>query len=582
MISHTASLFLFLFSALSFTPCPLLGPAYPPFTLNTKDQLIASSFKNLTESFDQLSKTHTGPNGDISPNTSFSIVIFSTNNGDAEDEPFFWQYHYTSHALNESSSEDTQDVNGNTIYRIGGLTELFTVWSLLITQGDRILNDPVTEHLPELALASEDNRIGRVDWDHVTVGQLASHMSGIARDYCGHDLSSQGNFQLAGFPDISEFVLPCCGDSSQCTTSEFINNLATRPPVAPAGATPSYSNIGYQLLGYILERKTGLNYSEMVQRHILDPLGMNETTVFAPEDPSVGVIPVDMQTSGWSQRSKGSEASTSMFSNAKDLALAGKAILNSTLLSTAQTRRWLKPLSHTSNTANSLGAPWTIYSNGDYPKTPMIDVYTLLSNEGVGEGLYSSYIGLVPDYGIGYAILSADTKSPADLNAHADYTEIALEATLGSALAQAAEIFGGNYTVSDNSTNIIPSTMTVLHDKLPGLYIGEFSRNGTNMRKSLAALIGVTNSTDLSIRLYPTQRGENDDASSGSKQVFRAVLQDMTEFDDGNTPTCVSWMRLDVFQYGGRGVDEIVFSLDAQGKVVGVDIPALELTLQKE
>jgi CubicO group peptidase (beta-lactamase class C family) len=66
--------------------------------------------------------------------------------------------------------------------------------------------------------------------------------------------------------------------------------------------------MGYQLLGYILERKTGLKFNEIVQHHILDPLAMNETTIFAPADPSMGVIPVDMQASGWSQRSKGSEA----------------------------------------------------------------------------------------------------------------------------------------------------------------------------------------------------------------------------------------------------------------------------------
>jgi hypothetical protein len=270
-----------------------------------------------------------------------------------------------------------------------------------------------------------------------------------------------------------------------------------------------------------------------------------------------------------------------MFSSVKDLALAGKAILNSTLLSTAQTRRWLKPFSHTSNPANSLGAPWTVYSSGNYPYTPMLDGSTLLRHEVVGEGLYSSYIGLVPDYGVGFAILSADTKSPADLNAHADYTAVVLQATLESALTQAAENYGGNYMVSNNNTNIL-STMTVLYDKLPGLYIGEFSLNGTDMRKTLAGLIGVTNSTNLSIRLYPTQLVENDGGSSGSKQVFRAVLQDMTEFADFGTPTCVSWMSPDVFQYGGRGLDEFIFSLDAHGKVVGVDIPALDLTLQKE
>jgi CubicO group peptidase (beta-lactamase class C family) len=66
--------------------------------------------------------------------------------------------------------------------------------------------------------------------------------------------------------------------------------------------------MGYQLLGYILEKKTGLSFSEIVQNNIFDPLAMNATTIFAPESSSIDVIPVDVQASGWSQRTKGSEA----------------------------------------------------------------------------------------------------------------------------------------------------------------------------------------------------------------------------------------------------------------------------------
>lgn len=70
----------------------------------------------------------------------------------------------------------------DSVYRIGGLTEIFTVWSLLIGDGDNILDEPVTEYLPELKDGVPGQDIERVVWDEVTVGQLASHMSGLARD----------------------------------------------------------------------------------------------------------------------------------------------------------------------------------------------------------------------------------------------------------------------------------------------------------------------------------------------------------------------------------------------------------------
>lgn len=202
----------------------------------------------------------------------------------------------------------------------------------------------------------------------------------------------------------------------------------------------------------------------------------------------------------------------------------------------------------------------------------MVDVYSVLSNEGNDEGLYSSYLGLVPDYGVGYAILSADTYSPADLNAHADYMESLLEAVIETALKQAVVNFGGWYSASKSHIN-------VTYDSLPGLIIEQFSSNGTNFRDTLADLTGIKNGKDLSIRLYPTLREKT---STGFRQAFRAVLQDKTELADNNTPTCVSWMDVDKYQYGGRSLDEFIFVLDAAGKAVSVEIPALEMKLERK
>jgi hypothetical protein len=182
-ITHASTLFLLFSSALSFTPCPLLGPAFPVFTLNANDKTISSALQSLTEAFDTLVATNTGDHGDVSPNTTFSIALFSSDPGNAEDEPFFWQYHHTAPALNQSLA-GSHTANKDSIYRVGGLTEVFTVWSLLFTDGgDQILDEPVTKYLPELVDDTRDqDAIDQVAWDNITVGQLASHMSGVARD----------------------------------------------------------------------------------------------------------------------------------------------------------------------------------------------------------------------------------------------------------------------------------------------------------------------------------------------------------------------------------------------------------------
>lgn len=182
-ISYTSTFFLLFSSVLSFTPCPLLGPAFPAFSLDTNDKTVAGALQELTKRFDTLVSTNTGVHGDVSANTTFSIALFSSDTGNAEDEPFFWQYHYTAPTLNQSLV-GSHAAGKDSIYRIGGLTEVFTVWSLLFTRnGDQIFDDPVTKYLPELGNSTkEQDVIKHVKWDDVTVGQLASHMSGIARD----------------------------------------------------------------------------------------------------------------------------------------------------------------------------------------------------------------------------------------------------------------------------------------------------------------------------------------------------------------------------------------------------------------
>ncbi|KAL2797860.1 beta-lactamase/transpeptidase-like protein [Aspergillus keveii] len=576
-ITHASSLFLLFSSALSFTPCPLLGPAFPPFTLNATDKTVASALQSLTEAFDTLVATNTGDHGDVSPNTTFSIALFSSDPRDAEDEPFFWQYHHTAPAWNQSLA-GSHTANKDSIYRAGGLTEVFTVWSLLLTDGgDQILDDPVTKYLPELVDDTKDqDAIGHVAWHDVTVGQLASHMSGVARDYCSKDGTLQESFSEARLPTLPATQKPCCGNCPKCSGSEFIRHLANETPVALAGVTPSYSNMAFQLLGYIVERRTGKPFSKVLQNDIFDVLGMTATSIFAPANPSAGIIPVSKEVSGWLANHGADEASTSLFSSIKDLATAGQAILNSTLLSSSVTNRWLKPASHTSNPANSIGLPWVIYSGGSYPNTSMVDVYTVLSNEGYNESLYSSYLGIVPDFGVGFAILSADTEAPADLNAHADIIgDVVLEALMVTAIEQAAKNFGGAY-----KSSAINSSITVQYDTLPGLYIDEFISNGTDFRETLSELLAIADPADLSIRLYPSQLESH--FTAGSRQAFRAVFQDKSELADYGTPTCVSWLNLDKFHYGGRALDEFVFELDQGGRAVGVEIPALQVELRRK
>ena len=110
--------------------------------------------------------------------------MFSTS--DSSSDPF-WQYHYTAPTV-ANSTAGVHQVDIDSIYRLGSITKLITVYSLLVAAGDGYWQEPVTKYVPELAeIAQGDPAEGieditRIRWQDITVGDLANHLSGLPRD----------------------------------------------------------------------------------------------------------------------------------------------------------------------------------------------------------------------------------------------------------------------------------------------------------------------------------------------------------------------------------------------------------------
>jgi CubicO group peptidase (beta-lactamase class C family) len=87
-------------------------------------------------------------------------------------------FHHTSGSLNISAGS-TSKITSDTVYRIGSVSKLFTVYALLLNNKIHHWNRPVTEYIPELKHAAQhpphnSTVIDWVQWDQVTVGALAS------------------------------------------------------------------------------------------------------------------------------------------------------------------------------------------------------------------------------------------------------------------------------------------------------------------------------------------------------------------------------------------------------------------------
>lgn len=142
------------------------------------DRSIRQAAQEASKYIDRISKN--GTTGEFQPNTtSFSVNIFSAH----ESESMF-QYHYTSSLLNTSS---TKKVDENTVYRIGSISKLITVFALLLQEKRVHFDDPVTDYVPVLARIAARQEAGEIDavavpqWSQITIGALASHLAGVAR-----------------------------------------------------------------------------------------------------------------------------------------------------------------------------------------------------------------------------------------------------------------------------------------------------------------------------------------------------------------------------------------------------------------
>lgn len=288
----------FLHLSLAVNYCPPLGPVYAaPQNLSANDS-IRQTARNVSATLEHLLKTGANTSAAFDTNTtSFSVSFFSVH----ESDPIF-QYHFTASTLNTSS---TKIVDEDSVYRIGSISKMVTVFELLL-QGKRVhFDDLVTKYVPELAAIAEaqhnktkweDDEVATAKWSQITVGALAGHLAGLGRSFTTGDLSGSDSLgETFGLPKLNLSQIPSCGkDSTQapCTREEFFNGFTKRHPVYAPFTTPVYSNTAFQILGYVIENVTGEPYEVAVEHNIFKPLDLSRTSLKPPRKSSWGVIPV--------------------------------------------------------------------------------------------------------------------------------------------------------------------------------------------------------------------------------------------------------------------------------------------------
>jgi CubicO group peptidase (beta-lactamase class C family) len=144
-----------------------------------------------------------------------------------------------------------------TIYRIASISKTFTSLAVmqLRDQGQLKLDEPASRYLPALALPSGP------DAPPITLRHLLTHTAGLPRE--------------APFPYWTDQRFP--------SREEVLKGLAQQQAVYPPETKWKYSNLGLTLAGEVVAAVSGQPFDAYVHKHILQPLGMNSTSVELPE-----------------------------------------------------------------------------------------------------------------------------------------------------------------------------------------------------------------------------------------------------------------------------------------------------------
>jgi len=133
-----------------------------------------------------------------------------------------------------------------TKFRLGSITKQFTAASILLLEerGKLKVDDPVKKYMPDAPAV----------WDRITIFNLLTHTSGIP------------NF--TSFSDYRKL------EPFSATPEELVTRFRDKPLDFQPGERWSYSNSGYVLLGYLIEKISGESYAQFLQDNIFKPLGM--------------------------------------------------------------------------------------------------------------------------------------------------------------------------------------------------------------------------------------------------------------------------------------------------------------------
>jgi CubicO group peptidase (beta-lactamase class C family) len=154
-----------------------------------------------------------------------------------------------------TNSAHEERVTADTLFSLQSISKTYTATLVLeaVDRGWFKLDDPLVKLLPGFKARS---RFGDDDYKKITIRQLLSHWSGLP-----HEAPVGNNY-----------------DDGSATFEQHIRSIDQVWLLAPVQSRYAYSNLGFDLLAYLLQVRSGVPFAEYADAHLFRRLGMSHTT----------------------------------------------------------------------------------------------------------------------------------------------------------------------------------------------------------------------------------------------------------------------------------------------------------------
>lgn len=296
-------------------------------------------------------------------------------------------------------SEETTETSSKKYLQIGSVSKVYTATAVmqLVDQGKVDLDAPLTDYITDFKMADER-------YKDITVRMCLNHTSGL-----------MGSVYAGMF----EF-----DNKSTEYHDSFLTKLSKERLKYTPGEYNCYCNDGFTLLEILVERVSGMNFTDYLEKNISEPLGLTNTgTIWSMTDID-GQVPIylngDVRMKTYSAQLFGTGG---ISSDAEELCTVGTTFFkgNETLLS-ENAKNSMAESQATETAGYEWGLGWDEVSISDYEAAGV----KVLEKGGDTDFQHAS-LTVAPDEDISIAVISSGGSSGVNEDLAKDLMDIALE-----------------------------------------------------------------------------------------------------------------------------------------------------------